>query len=713
MSDSIIRSLGAGSGIDSSTLVSQLVEIERAPQQNRLDTKEETLNSQISAYGTLKSSLSELQSILTPLSTNDTFNARSVSFPDTDAITPNSVDPGAQAGSYQIEVIDVAQAQSLASATFSDKESALGNSGTLTISFGQWTYDEDATNGDPGLDVDTDDDPYSFAANADRAALNITIDADDSLQDIADKINEEDADVQASVLLVDGQYQLLLTSPSGDDNALRITSDDATKGDTTGLSIFEFNETEHSQMTETQQGNDAELKVNGLTVYRETNEIDDVIQGFNFTLNKSSAGEKISFSVNEDTSIAEQAVRDFVTAYNTFYETAQNLTGISRDEQNQITRGDLSTDGSAKAIIGRIRDLIGSLVPGVDSGFNALTNIGIRTELDGTLSIDEEDFSSAFQDNFALVESLFATDTSSASSTVTVRTGSYATEAVAGDYDIVITTDPEKASVTGSDISGTAAGFVDNAAGDELNLDASAGDYTFKVTIGSTTSETITLNGTYTSVEELRSELQSLINGDNALKAVGAEIDVGYDNDANTFTFTTRDYGSNAKVEFSAADLGADMSNLGVAAMSDTGVDVEGTIDGVQGFGSGNVLLPKIGSDSYGLNFLVEEGAVAATATLGGSISTNFSRGFAGEFEKLISQFLSNSGTISSREESINDQLEGITEDREDLDRKMEKLETRLLSQFLAMERIVSSFQSTGNQLNGILDRLPFTASNS
>jgi flagellar hook-associated protein 2 len=50
MSDSIIRSLGAGSGIDTTSLVSQLVEIERAPQQSRLDSKQETLEAQISAY---------------------------------------------------------------------------------------------------------------------------------------------------------------------------------------------------------------------------------------------------------------------------------------------------------------------------------------------------------------------------------------------------------------------------------------------------------------------------------------------------------------------------------------------------------------------------------------------------------------------------------------------------------------------------------------
>ncbi|MAY40946.1 MULTISPECIES: flagellar filament capping protein FliD [unclassified Neptuniibacter] len=704
MSDSIISSLGAGSGINTTSLVTQLVEIEKAPREERLDTTEEKLEAQISAYGTLQSSLSELQSVLDPLSDNDTFNARSVAFPDTDVITPNSVDAGAQTGTYQIEVVEVAQSQSLATGAYADKDEALNEAGTLTISFGTWTYDEDA---DPGADVDTDQDPYSFATNDARAALNITVEASDSLQDIADKINAEDADVQASVLLVDGQYQLLLTAPSGADNALRVSSDDATKGDSTGLSVFEYNETEHSQVTETQQAQDAELLVNGLTVYRETNEIDDVIQGFNFSLNKAEPGTSFTFTVSEDTSTAEQAIRDFVEAYNLFYETAQNLVGYSTDEENQTVRGDLATDGTAKALVNQIRDTIGSLVPGIEDGFTSLTNVGIRTELDGSLSIDEDDFSDAMANNFALVETLFATDVGSSNDEVSVSVGSYASGTVPGSYDVVVTTDPEKATVTADAmVDGGNIGF-DSAADTVSIADASLLDLSFKVTVDGVESDTITLTGSYSTADEIRADLQSLINGDTNISGANVAVDVTYDEATDQFAFTSRSYGSASSVSFDDTDFGADIAELGFITQSDTGVDVVGTIDGVAGFGSGNVLLPAIDSDPYGLNFTIGENAVAA-----GSVTVDFSRGFAGELDNLINSFLSSNGAIKLREENINNALEGVADDRVELDRKMEKLELRLYSQFLAMERIVNSFQSTGNQLDGILDRLPFTASN-
>lgn len=693
MSDSIIRSLGAGSGIDTTSLVSQLVEIERAPKQQRLDDRQSTLEAQISAYGTLKSSLSELQSAMSSLADNDTFNARSVSFPDSDVITPNSVEAGAQTGTYQIEVTEVAQAQSLATGSYADKDAALNESGTLTISFGTWTYDEDAA---PGADADTDQDPYSFVTNSNKSALNITVEADDSLQDLADKINAADGDVQASVLLVDGNYQLLMTAPSGAGNALRVSSDDATKGDSTGLSVFEFNETEHSQVTETQQGKDAQLKVNGLSVTRDTNEIDDVIQGFNFSLNKADPGNSLTFTVSGDSSGAQQAVRDFVEAYNLFYQTSQNLTGISTDENNQTVKGDLSTDGTAKTLISRLRSAVTAEVPGLTSGFTALTNIGIRTELDGTLAIDEDDFSNAFSNNYDLIESLFASTTTTTNGQVSVSAGSYADDTVAGTYDVVVTTNPEKASVTAN------AQTLDFSS-PPISLGS---DYAFKLTVDGTKSEDIILTGSYSSIDEVTADLQAMINGDTNLKAANLAVDVSYSGGA--FTFTSRSYGASSEISFAAADLTATkVAELGLVTSSDKGVNAEGTIAGKTAFGSGNVLLPPIDSDAYGLNFTIGENAVAA-----GTVSATYTRGVAGELDVLIGSFLSNTGSIKNREDNINQSLEGITDDRAELDRKMEKLELRLYSQFLAMERIVSSFQSTGNQLNGILDRLPFTASN-
>ncbi len=675
---SIISSLGGGSGIDTTNLVSQLTEIERAPKEQRLDSRQESLEAQISAYGTLKSALSEFQGILSPLASSDTFNARSVAFPETDIITPNSLAAGAQTGSYQIEVQSVASAQTLVMGTSNDAKAPLGATGELSIQFGAWSYDGS-------------DNPDQFTVNADKAALNITVEATDSLESIAKKINDGDSGIQASVMKVDGQFQLMLSSPSGADNAMQITASDPS------LSGFEFTQANAAAL-ETQQASDAVLKINGLTVNRQSNTIDDVIEGFNFTVNKAAVGETVNFSVDADKGVAQQAVRDFVEAYNSFLTTANNLTGYSRDENNQVVRGDLSGDGTAKTLINRLRELVGSEVKGVESGFTALTNLGIRTERDGTLSINDDEFSKAFNENFNAVGELFAIKTSSTNAFVDVGTGTRLSNTVPGQYEVEITRDPSKGKLVGDSIVSTLF---------DTPLDTTDGSYTFRVNVNGTQSNDITLNGVYNSAEELRDDLQSLINGDEKLKGVNAGIDVSFDQASGQFTFTSREYGSNSKVTL--LNQSAAMDSLGLGAGStltaSQGVDVAGTINGEPGFGAGEVLLPKLGSDAYGLNLTIRPGAAAE-----GAFTIGFSKGVGGELGSLIDRFLARDGSIANREENINDQLEKVADDRESLDRRMEKYQTRLSAQFLAMERIIGSLNATGDSLDGLIDRLPFTA---
>ncbi|MFD2111389.1 flagellar filament capping protein FliD [Thiorhodococcus fuscus] len=800
MASNIVNTLGIGSGIDISSLVSKLVEAEKAPQQQRIDTRTESLKAQISGYGKLASALDTLKTSIDTLSDNDLFNARTVAVPSSDSITAETLSPGAQTGTYSLKVLQVATAQSLAmtAATQSDRGAALGKSGTMSIRFGDWGY--------TGADNDI---PTTFSVNGDRAALSIAIEETDSLDTIAEKINSQDAGVQASVLKVDGKFQLMLTAPSGASNAMEITVDDPS------LDAFEFNATNYSNATETQQGQDARLELNGLAVSRESNKIDDVIQGFTFNLDKPST-ESMTFSISADKSAVEGAIRDFVDAYNTFQETVQGLVGYTRDEDENLVRGDLAGDSSARMMVTRLREMLGGAVPGLESGFNSVANVGIRTELDGTLSIKEADLSGAISNNFALLESLFSTTTSTTNTAITINQGSFASKANSGVYTAEITRDPTRGQALGGAMTHDFSSV----------LDTSGGGYSFKISVDGAESNLIELTGQYASVEELRADLQSRINGDSRLKASFAAVDVVYDSDANAFNFVSREYGSISKVGFSAVganigtlgialthaevkgnavshanfdaatdafttnlnasgggysfkisvdgvesnlvqlsgsyataddvraglqaaldadaalgdagvgvdvsydsvtdrfsfvsrstgsdsavdftEIGADIGKLGIedALSGTTGVDVAGTIDGVEGFGAGNVLLPDLESKVYGLNLTVKEGAKAQ-----GAFEFKLARGFAGELSKLIDEFTESSGLIDMREKNIESRLKDLGEDQKKLDSRMEKVSARLTAQFISMETILDSLSSTGSQLEGLVNRLPFTAS--
>jgi flagellar hook-associated protein 2 len=335
--------------------------------------------------------------------------------------------------------------------------------------------------------------------------------------------------------------------------------------------------------------------------------------------------------------------------------------------------------------------MVSSEVPGV-SDFNSLSNVGIRTQLDGKLEIHAEDFDAALKDNFDKLGALFAPQTSSSTNDVEVSIGSYATKTVSGVYSGSITTAPAKGSV------------VSDAAFVAFNTaDTPAGDFTFSVEVDGVTSEELTLSGNFSTADELRSALQALINNDDTLKTSKAFVDVVVE-PGGEFTLASRQFGSTSKVSIAAngADF-ATATNLSTSSVSTSGRDVAGTINGEAAFGAGEVLLPAIDTDPYGLNLSVREGA-------SGDFNFTFSQGFAGELTKLIDSFLSSSGTIKTRETSLNKDLEGIDVAQETLDRKMTKYESRLSLQFLAMERIVASFKTTGDSLTGIVDRLPFTA---
>ncbi len=677
MTTNILSALGNASGIDTKQLVKDLVGAQKAAPQARLDSRTESAQAQLSAYGILKSSLVEFQKILTPLSDPALFEAKSINVPDTDVVSFNSLTAAAQAGSYQLEVTQIASAQSIAfNSTETDSTQALGKAGTLTFSIGEWAGS-------------------AFSVNPDKVGFSVEVTDDDTLDSIAAKINDADSDVLASVITIDGKLQLLITSESGAKNALEITSDN-----TAQLGGFEYNSTiiaEQALLTnptiiETQTGQDSIFKLNGLEITRDSNTIGDAIVGLDFTLDKADIGNKVSFSISQDKSSAETSIRELVKAYNILKETLGALVGVSTDENNNLVTGGLAKDGTAKNLVNRISQAMAGTVNGMSplDGFSALASVGVTTNLDGTLEIDEEQFKKVLSENFDKLGKLFGVNTDSNSSYIKLQTGSFSSNATAGDYVVNITQAPTK-----GNLSGVA----------PLGLDLSSSPIEFAIQVDGQNSDSIILSGSYGSIEELAADLQSSINSDSNFKDTNLAVDVTID--AGKLIITSRSFGSPSSVEITS-DVNNNLNTIGLDISSSTkldGVDVKGTINGEDAFGSSNILLPAVGSSAYGLNIEVGEGAPLQEYTV------SFSRGLAGDIALLVSSVLSDSGQIASREDSIESEKENITADQKRLDRKMTAYHERLASQYVAMERIIASLSSTSSQLDGLIDRLPFTAS--
>ncbi len=665
----IINQLGSGSGIDTQNIVDQLVELERLPEDRRLDRREERIEAQISGLGLLRSAVDDLESAMTPLANADTFDAKQASISDTSLMAVNSLSPEAVPGNYRIKVEQVAQSQSLASGTYASLDSAVGE-GSLTIRFGDWASDLS-----------------TFTADADATGATIEIDqSNNSLSGLRDAINDADIGVQASIVGQEGSYQLLLTGPTGATRELEIT---ATEGASPGLANFDFNETTQN-FTQQQEGLDAIVRVNGLQVTRNSNVITDVIEGVEFELFNSSATEEISINVTEDRSLAEDAIRDFVEAYNTFYTETNRL--ISRDE-GEDGKGSLSNDPLAGNMLRTIRSMIGSAMPGIDSDFNSLATIGIRTKIDGTLEIADEgeatDFDAAISNNFEQVRNLFVPNTESSDSRINVT--AFGSRTQPGSYAVEITQEATKGFLNADPV---AVAFP---------LDTTGKDYSFALKVDGKQSATIALpdGKTYASGAELAEDFQTLINADSTLKDGFAKVNVTFNTGTGALEFQSDSYGAASNVEFT--QVGVDMADLGVAVGAGTaGQDVAGTVDGETAFGFGNVLRPAIGSPAEGLSMTIAPGAT--TGTVG------FSRGLGGMLTGIVDSYVRNSGLISQRETNLKEDKSDIADAREALDRRSEAFRARQEAQFRAMEQIVRSLNSTGDFLEGINDRLPFTA---
>src|SRR5690606_37694816 len=307
--------------------------------------------------------------------------------------------------------------------------------------------------------------------------------------------------------------------------------------------------------------------------------------------------------------------------------------------------GSLRQDPLAKNLLQTVRSMMTGSVAGVSTGFNSLSTLGIRTEIDGSLKIIEDntntDFRAAMDNNFEAVKDLFTPKTSASDTRIDVT--AFSAQSVAGSYEVLITQDAEKGKFVGSEIIFP----IDTT--DPLKT------YGFSVEVDGISAAPITLPAKIydeNNRAELAADIQSLINLDSKIKAGRASVTVTFED--NKLVFTSNAYGAASNVSFMAS---SDMLQLGIAtdAVGTAGKDVAGTVDGVAAFGFGNVLLPALGSKAEGLSMTIAHGVTEATIS--------FSRGFAGQIDSLINDFLKTSGLIKGREDNITKDIENVKND--------------------------------------------------
>ncbi len=384
-----ISALGTGSGLDLSTLLTNLVNAEKKPQQDVIDAKTASTQASISALGTLQSKLAALQSAVANLKDTSDFNVKAATSSDTSSFTATAVST-ADVGNYQIGVVTLAQANKIASGNFASQTTSVG-SGTLTIGVGGKTFD-----------------------------VTITAGVNDTVSGIRDAINESTANtgVKASLLTVsDGlggtAVKLVLTSTStgaANQISVAVNDSDGTPTDNTGLSQLYYSKGDlGSQLSEVNAAQDAKITVDGFAATSSTNTFSDTIPGITITALKGAADPNnvtpAQLSVATDTASTSKAIQDFVTAYNDLASSFKELAGYDATTK---TAGTLFGDSSVSLIQSRLRQAIGSPVSGAASDLNSLSLIGITTNADGTLAFDANKYVAATTGRYSDLGKLFS-----------------------------------------------------------------------------------------------------------------------------------------------------------------------------------------------------------------------------------------------------------------------------------------------------------------
>ncbi|RJX34159.1 MAG: flagellar hook protein FliD [Oxalobacter sp.] len=645
-------------------MITQLMAIESQPL-TRLETKEASYLSEITAFGNLKSALATFQTTMSSLSYASTFQTLQATVADS-TVASVSASAYAQVGAHSLKVTQLAQSQILVANGQTSTTSAIG-SGTISIDFGTisgGTLDEDGKYTDAAF------------ASAGGGIRTITIDSsNNSLSGIRDAINNANIGVTASVINdgSDTPYRLSLTvNNSGLKNSMSIS----VSGDAALQTLLNHDPAGTQNLSQTATAQNAEFLLDGIAISKEANNINDVLSGVSFNLLKTNST-ATTLNITRDTSGVSSAVESFVSAYNELESTLDELTAYDTETEES---GLLNGDSTTRNIRTQLRKILTAALPSGSNAFSMLSQVGISVQKDGSLALDSDKLKTALKNSPADFAGLFAAAGAATDGLITYNGAGSNTKA--GNYAVNITQ-----LATQGNIAGTGAAGLSIASGlnDTLHLTID----------GVSASITLTAK-TYDSTAALVAEIQSKINGAKNFTDAGLSVSVSQSN--NVLTITSNTYGSTSKVLVTGGNASATLK-LDTGATATTGLDVAGTIGGNAATGSGQTLTSASG-DASGIGLVVAGGSLGLRGTV------TYSQGYAYQLNSLLLTVLDEEGVIANRIDGLNESIADIDDEKEKINSRLEVIEARYRTQFSALEVMLSNMQSTSEYLTQQLEAL-------
>jgi len=363
-----ISSAGIGSGLDVNSIVTQLMAIERQPL-TTLQTKATTIQSTVSEYGKIKSTVSTLRDLAAKLANTTTWGQTTSTSSNPAAVSATT--SGSAAGTYSVEVQSLASVQTLASGMFAATTATLGG-GTINIELGTWGAGQ-----------------TSFTPKSGVTSLDIVTTATDTLADVRDKINAAGAGVTALIMTdAAGSRLLIRSNSSGAENAFRttVTGDDGTP---TGLSQLGYGTTTKA-MSQNQTAANAAATINGLAVTSPSNTLANIVDGLTLTLSQVTTS-----AVNVDVVTDKESLKKTLTEFAAAYTAVVKLIGTDTKYDPVAKKGGiLQGDSAAVGLQRQLRTLAGS-ASGASATFPHLSDTGLQLQADGSMTVNTTKLDSA------------------------------------------------------------------------------------------------------------------------------------------------------------------------------------------------------------------------------------------------------------------------------------------------------------------------------
>jgi flagellar hook-associated protein 2 len=425
---------GSFSGLDTGALIEAQLQIKRLPAvrlENRItenDTKIASFNQLSGLLATLRSAADGLRNPPGISGLQGNIFERKATFLTSGSTTPATTLVGvtaaasAAAGTFEIEVLQLARAHKVSGTSIADTTADLGITETLTVGVSGGT------------------------------SVDIAVGPDADASEIVAAINGTTATsgVRASLLKVaDGDYRVVLTAMDTNKTIAVAGSSGQTL---TALGLSTDNGATFATVLQAPQP--SQVAVDGLVdvIERDGNEIGDLMPGITIDLYKAEPGTTVRVDVESDLAAVRQQISDFVDAYNAvraFVAEQQKVTEEGELSESAVLFG----DNTVRQLGQRLGSDLAAMVDGLpEAALSTLRSVGIELDKDNFLKLDTAKLDGALVDKLdevrGVLEFGFAAD--SPNLRVVGRSASFA----AGDFTVDITGVDGDGTITGASVAG-------------------------------------------------------------------------------------------------------------------------------------------------------------------------------------------------------------------------------------------------------------------